>query len=126
MSNDSEQKIKDNLKVINEIKIDSRPKDYDEKVSGKKIAQVNYIHKTLDGLTKKLNKEFVSQLDGVLNNNNESITKLENTLGNSDKGLVKALDDLKTRIQSLEDDGDDGSGSEWEATQLQYTDTELI
>ncbi|AZU37608.1 hypothetical protein BBB02_03605 [Wolbachia endosymbiont of Bemisia tabaci] len=126
MSNDSKQKIKDNLKVIKEIEIDSRPKNYNEEVLGKKTAQVNYIHRVLDELTKKLNKEFVSQLDGVLNNNNESITKLENTLGNSDKGLVKALDDLKSRIQSLENAGDDGSGLEWEAPQLQYTDTELI
>lgn len=126
MSDDSEKKIEDNFKIINKITIDSRPKSYNAGELGKSTAKVNYIHIVLDKFTEKLNNQFVSQLNGVLGDNNKSMTGLKNTLGDSEKRLVEELDGLKSKIKILEEAGNDGSGLQWEAAQLQYTDTELI
>lgn len=125
MGDDSKQGNTTSMKVLREIKIDTKPKGYNEKIA-QSTAKVNYVHKALDKLAAELNKDFVPQLDDVLNSNKESINQLRDTLGDKSKGLVKALAELEGRIQSLENSGDDGSGLEWEAPQLQYTDTELI
>lgn len=123
--NSSKQESDNELKVIGKIEVDTKPKGYNEK-DGKSTAQLGYVHKALDKLIAGLNKEFVPKLDDVLNNNSKSVNQLKDTLGDSSKGLVKELDELKGKVQNLENAGNDGSGFEWDAPQFKGADTEFM
>ncbi|MGL9726126.1 MAG: hypothetical protein ACR5KV_05870 [Wolbachia sp.] len=113
MSDDTKQKSESNLKIMDEIEVQHKPKSFE--TTKENSTQVGYVHKIVDKVVKDLNDGFIPKLDDILNNSKKSVDQLRVNLdtaksnldnlvrevGNSDEGLIKKLNDLRREIEQL-------------------------
>lgn len=86
-------------KIISKVTL-TKPINYE--MNKAKNTTVNYTHNVIDKLIESMNNELVMQVDTRLYGEQEKVTKFIQDVGDVNGGLVQSLNNLRTKVEELE------------------------